>query len=78
MRAEQIFNCTRRKINGNIKRLLNEGISAFIHKNWGKLSNRSTPYEIEQRILNLRNEKYYDYNIVHCKESLEEYEDLKV
>ncbi|WP_342275032.1 ISNCY family transposase [Spiroplasma endosymbiont of Cantharis lateralis] len=78
MRAEQILNCTRRTINRNIKRLSNEGISAFIHKNWGKLSNRSTPYEIEQKILNLRNEKYHDYNLVHFKESLEEYEYLKV
>ncbi|WP_342275161.1 hypothetical protein [Spiroplasma endosymbiont of Cantharis lateralis] len=70
MREEQIHNCSRRSINRNIKRLLKEGISAFIDKNWGRLLNISTPYKIEQKILKLRNEKYHDYNLVHFTELL--------
>ncbi len=36
------------------------------------------PYEIEQKILNLRNKKCHDYNLVYFKESLEEYKDQKI
>lgn len=66
--AEELLNLCRRQINRLIKKYLEEGDDAFMHKNKGRISDKKISTEIVDKIKNLYIEKYYDYNFTHFYE----------
>jgi hypothetical protein len=71
MSSEQLF-LGIRQINRLIQKFKQEGSSAFIHKNTGRISPREIDKDIRDTILKLRVEQYEDYNIQHFQEKLVE------
>jgi hypothetical protein len=71
MTSEQLF-LGIRQINRLIQKFKQEGSSAFIHKNTGRISPREIDKDIRDTILKLRVEQYEDYNIQHFQEKLVE------
>lgn len=60
------------------KRLLNYGFESILRKQPILLPNKKITEDIEKEILNLRKNIYYDFNIVHFKEKLEEIHKIKL
>jgi hypothetical protein len=77
MGSEQLF-ISVRQINRLIQSFKQEGSSAFIHKNTGRISPREISSAIRDDILKLRTELYADYNIQHFLEKLNERHNIKV
>lgn len=70
--------CTRRTINRMIKGYLKEGKAFFRHGNKGRQPVNTIGEALEQEILTLYENKYYDANFTHFAEKLEEYEQITV
>lgn len=67
---------TIRHINNLIKNYQEQGFTAFIHKNQGRISARKTDQRIIDNILKLYQEKYQGYNFTHFQEQLKENENI--
>lgn len=63
---------SRRQIDRLIIKFKNEGIEGFSHKNKGNKFNKKYSSEIEDEIINLYLEEYYDYNFTHFYEELKD------
>ena len=70
--------CTRRTINRLIKGYKQEGKAFFVHGNKGRTPANAVPTEVENEILTLYDNKYYDSNFTHFAEKLEKTEGISV
>lgn len=77
-RAALALGCTRRHINRMIKGYLKEGKAFFQHGNKGKKPVNAIDEALEQEILTLYDNKYYDANFTHLAEKLKELEGIDV
>lgn len=77
-RAASLLNVSIRHINRLLIVLETEGCSGFIHKNTGKSPKNKKKKELEEQIIRLYKEKYYDSNFTHFTELLNEIERIKV
>lgn len=77
-RAAVELGCTVRTINRLIVRYKNEGKSAFSHGNKNRPPSTRISEEQRLEIITLYENKYYDANIVHFKELLEEHEGIRI
>lgn len=60
------------------KKLLNYGFEGILRKQPAHAPNKKITDNIEKEILNLRKNIYYDFNIIHFKEKLEELHKIKL
>lgn len=70
--------CSDRHVNRLIKGYKEEGKAFFIHGNRGRKPAITIPEEKKQMILDMYRTKYYDCNLTHYSELLEEKESIKV
>lgn len=70
--------CSDRHINRLIKGYKEKGKSFFIHGNRGRKPATALPTDKRQLILDLYQTKYYNCNLTHYCELLEEHEQIKV
>ncbi len=70
--------CTLRHINRLIVGYKEEGKAFFVHGNRGRKPATALPEDTRLLILDLYRTKYYDANLTHYCELLEEYENIKV
>lgn len=60
------------------KKLLKDGFEGILRKQPIHAPNKKITDDIEKEILNLRKDIYYDFNIIHFKEKLEEIHKIKI
>ena len=70
--AEDSLNLTRRQIDRLILKFKKEGIEVFSHKNKGNLHNKKILVEVENEIVDLYLNEYFDYNFTHFYEELKD------
>ena len=76
--AELKIGCTGRHINRLIKGYKEHGKAFFIHGNCGRKPTITIPEDTKNLILDLYLTKYFDCNLTHYSELLEELEGIKV
>lgn len=76
--AELKLGCTRRTVNRMIKGYIKEGKAFFQHGNKGRKPVNAIEEALEQRILTLYDNKYYDANFTHFAEKLKKSEGITV
>src|SRR3990172_8156371 len=59
--AVEILNLSDRQIRKIIKRVRKEGNTGVIHKSRGRVSNRTLPKRIKDKVIKLYREKYEDF-----------------
>ena len=67
-----------RQIRRIVKRYKREGVKGLIHKSRGRLSNNRIDEIKERKILEIVNEKYYDFGPTFASEKLLENEQIKI
>lgn len=77
-RAAIKLGITVRHVNRLIALYKSKGKSGFIHGNRGRLPKRAIADETKDTILGLYKAKYYNANLTHFKELLNEYENIKI
>lgn len=77
-RASIKLDITVRQVNRLIQLYKTQGKAGFIHGNRGRLPVKAISQEMKENIINLYKTKYFDANINHFKEMLEEYENIKL
>lgn len=77
--AAEELNLSTRQILRLKKGVMEQGVSAIIHKNRGKQPARTFKDDFKQKIVNLKlSEKYSEANFQHYQELLEEHEDIRI
>ena len=76
--AAKILGLSERQVYRIRARVREEGISGVIHRLRGKSSGRRIKNELKDKIINLYQSKYYEFNINHFTEFLEKEEGIKV
>ncbi len=69
-RASVLLDLSIRQINGLVKVYKENGKEGFIHRNRNRVSPRKTSIEVENKIINLYVEDYYDFSVSHFQEVL--------
>ena len=77
-RAALILNYSNVHINRLLRKYKSEGKSAFSHDNKGRKPSTTILNKIKNNIINLYNEKYFNFNISHFSEMLKEFENISV
>lgn len=75
-RAAIKLGITVRQVNRLIQTYKTQGKVGFVHGNRGRLPKNTISQEIKDQIIELYKTKYYDANIKHFQELLEEYENM--
>ncbi len=60
------------------KRVKEEGAKGVIHGNTGKFSNHGTPEELQEKVLQLSQNRYEEFNDTHFTEMLTEREEIRL
>ena len=76
--AARLLNKSRRTIERYLKKYLKVGIQFVVHKNSGKSPANKTSDEIKWAVQALIKERYYDVNLCHLRELLEDNEKIRV
>ena len=76
--ASGMLNLCDRQIRRIVNRISQEGDKGIIHRSRGKPSNRKTPSKTKDKILNLCNSRYKDFNPTFASEKLIEIDELIV
>jgi transposase len=76
--AAELLGLSERQVLRLKKRVKNEVPSFIIHKNRGRKPKHSISDEVENQIIELKQNKYKEANFMHFQELLEEYENIKV
>lgn len=61
-----------------VEKLRKDPFTGVFHGNTGKVPHNKTPQMIEDQIVDLLKHKYYDFNLTHFAEKLEEHEGLSL
>ena len=76
--AAKLLNKSRRTIERYLDKYRKVGIQFVIHQNTGKSPSNRTCDETKRTVQNLIKEKYFDVNLTHLRELLEDNEDIVV
>jgi transposase len=76
--AAEVLGISGRQVARLKKGVIEEGPSFIIHKNRGRKPKHSISDEVENQIIELKQNKYKEANFMHFQELLEEYENIKV
>jgi transposase len=76
--ATKLLNKSRRTIERYLKRYQKIGIPFFIHQNSGKSPANKSADELKRAVQTLIKEKYFDVNLAHLRELLEDNEQIQV
>ena len=76
--AAKLLNKSRRTIERYLKKYHKVGIQFVVHQNTGKLPSNKTCDEIKRTVQSLIKKKYFDVNLTHLGELLEENENIQV
>ncbi len=77
-KASIIIGCSERRVNQLIKIYKTEGKYGFIHKSKNNIPVNKLDSNFRKQIINLYNEKYYDFNFTHFKEKLRDIENINI
>lgn len=75
-KASIIIGCTERRVNQLINIYLNEGKVGFIHKSKNKEPINKLDNNFRNKIIDLYNNKYFDFNFTHFREKLRDIEKI--
>src|SRR3989338_9546097 len=78
IRAAEILSLSDRQMRRIVKRVRKEGNTGVIHKSRGRVSNRTLPKRIKDKVIKLYREKYWDYGPTFATEKLFEIEKVKI
>jgi transposase len=76
--AAKLLNKSRRTIERYLKKYQKFGIQFVVHQNTGKSPSNKTCNEIKRTVQSLIKEKYFDVNLTHLRELLEDNEQILV
>ena len=76
--AAKLLNKSRRTIERYLKKYRQVGIQFVVHQNTGKLPSNKTCDALKRAVQNLIKEKYFDVNLTHLRELLEDNERIQV
>ena len=76
--AAKLLNKSRRTIERYLKKYRQVGIQFVVHQNTGKPPSNKTCDALKQAVQNLIKEKYFDVNLTHLRELLEDNERIQV
>ena len=76
--AAKLLNKSARTIERYLQQYRENGIRFVIHKNSNRPPINKTPDELKKKVQDLIKRKYFDYNLTHLKEMLEENENINV
>jgi transposase len=76
--AAKLLNKSRRTIERYLKKYRKVGIQFVVHQNTGKSPSNKTCDEVKRAVQKLIKEKYFDVNLTHLKELLEDNEQILV
>ena len=76
--ASKLLNKSRRTIERYLKKYRKVGIQFIVHQNTGKSPSNKTCNEIKRTVQKLIKEKYFDFNLTHLAELLEDSEHIQV
>lgn len=76
--ASLILGKSERTVDRLVKRIDEKGLQGLIHGNKGKSPKNKTPDEILLQVESLVKNKYFDFNMTHCREMLVEHEDVNL
>ena len=76
--ASKLLNKSRRTIERYLKKYQQVGIQFIVHKNVGKSPANKIPNELKRAVQSLIKQKYFDVNLVHLRELLEDNEKIQV
>lgn len=77
-KAAIIIGCSERRINQLLNIYKTEGKNGFIHKSKNSSPINKLDTKFREKIVNLYNEKYYDFNFTHFREKLKEFENINI
>ena len=75
-KASIIIGCSERRINQLINIYKKEGKNGFIHKSKNKVPINKLDINFRDKIINLYNNKYFDFNFTHFREKLRDEEEI--
>jgi transposase len=78
VKAAAVLGLSARQVGRIVRRVLAEGDRGLIHRSRGKPSNRMLPQGIKQGVLELYQQKYYDFGPTLANEKLLELEGIKL
>lgn len=76
--AAKLLNKSRRTIERYLKRYREVGVQFFVHQNTGKIPSNKTCDSIKNTVQKLIKEKYFDVNLTHLAELIEDNENISV
>lgn len=76
--AGMLLGVSKRTVQRQAKKIRTKGINGIKHGNYKKKPHNAKSDELKAQMMKLANEKYYDFNMVHCLEMLAKYHDLSV
>ncbi|RME17923.1 MAG: ISNCY family transposase [Bdellovibrio sp.] len=76
--AQKLLGKSRRTIERYLQKYRKEGVSFVIHKNSQKSPPNKIPESLKKRVQKLIREKYYDFNLSHLREKLQNCERIYV
>ena len=76
--AQKLLGKSKRTIYRYTKEYKDCGIQFVIHKNTYKSPANKTSLKVKERVQELMEKKYYDFNLTHLKENLELHEGIHV
>ena len=76
--AAKLLNKSHRTIERYLKKYHKVGIQFVVHQNTGKSPSNKSCHQLKCTVQNLIREKYFDVNLTHLRELLEEHENIQV
>ena len=76
--AAKLLNKSRRTIERYLQKYQQVGIQFIVHQNVGKSPANKTPDELKRAVQALIKEKYFDVNLAHLRELLDDNEQIQV
>lgn len=76
--AAVLLETTERNVSKMARRVEQKGVWGVLHGNTSKCAHNKSPEELRAQVLKIVKEKYFDFNVTHCKEMLEKNEGLKI
>ena len=76
--ASLIVGKSERTVDRLVKRIDEKGLEGLMHGNKGRVPQNKTPRDVLVRVESLVKNKYFDFNMTHCREMMFEQEDLNL
>jgi transposase len=76
--AADLLGCSERAVSRRVKKLRSKGVEGIKHGNYQKPAVNKVDETLREKMLQLAKEKYFDFNMSHCLEMLDERHGLKI